>query len=67
MKHNEYIRVSDNANVAVLMVHGIAGTPAHFRDLIPMIPEEWSVYNLRESLGSDPNDSRGVVCMQSSA
>ena len=46
MKHNEYIRVSDNANVAVLMVHGIAGTPAHFRDLIPMIPEEWSVYNL---------------------
>ena len=28
------------------MIHGIAGTPAHFRDLIPLIPEEWSVYNI---------------------
>lgn len=46
MNHSEYIRISDNPQTAVFMIHGIAGTPAHFRDLIPLIPEEWSVYNI---------------------
>lgn len=46
MNHNEYIRLSEQGKIAVLMIHGIAGTPAHFRDLIPLIPEEWSVYNM---------------------
>ena len=28
---------------AVLLLHGIAGSPAHFRDLVPVIPGEFSV------------------------
>lgn len=46
MDHREYIRIVDGSENAVLMIHGIAGTPAHFRELIPMIPEQWSVYNI---------------------
>lgn len=30
----------------MLLIHGIAGAPAHFRDLIPDIPPDFSVYNL---------------------
>lgn len=44
--HKEYIRIVPCSRCAVLMIHGIAGTPAHFRDLIPVIPENWSVYNI---------------------
>ena len=46
MDHREYIRIVPGSRWAVLMIHGIAGTPAHFRDLLPIIPEDWSVYNL---------------------
>lgn len=46
MKHEPYIRQVENAKTAVLMVHGILGTPTHFRDLLPLIPEDWSVYNI---------------------
>lgn len=46
MDHSEYIRVAKDSKTAVLLIHGIAGTPAHFRDLIPLIPDEWSVYNI---------------------
>lgn len=46
MDHSEYIRVVEGSSIAVLMIHGIAGTPAHFRELIPVIPESWSVYNI---------------------
>ena len=46
MEAKEYIRMVDGSDTAVLMVHGIVGTPAHFRDLLPLIPEEWSVCNL---------------------
>lgn len=46
MDHREYIRVVEGSRMAVLMVHGIAGTPAHFRELIPVIPQDWSVYNI---------------------
>lgn len=46
MDHSEYIRTVEGSTIAVLMVHGIAGTPAHFRELIPVIPESWSVYNI---------------------
>lgn len=45
MKHSPYIREGDGS-VAVLMVHGIAGSPRHFRDLIPVFPENWGIYNL---------------------
>lgn len=46
MDHSEYIRIAENSKNAVLMIHGIAGTPAHFRDVLPAIPEDWSVYNI---------------------
>ena len=43
-KHVEYKRIVEGARVAVLMVHGILSTPNHFRDLIPLIPKNYSVY-----------------------
>lgn len=46
MDHNPYIRDIPGSPVAVLMIHGIAGTPAHFRDLLPLIPESWTVHNI---------------------
>ena len=47
--HEEYIRIVPEADTAVLFLHGICGTPDHFRELIPLeerIPENWSVCNL---------------------
>lgn len=49
MKPVETIRIVPGAKTAVLMMHGIAGTPNHFRELMPledMIPESWSLYNI---------------------
>lgn len=46
MDHKPYTRYIPGSHYAVLMVHGIVGTPAQFRDLIPVIPEDWSVYNI---------------------
>ena len=46
MEHKEYIRIVPGSKKAVLLIHGIAGSPAHFRDLVPVIPEDWSVYNI---------------------
>lgn len=45
-KHAEHKRIVKGARVAVLLVHGIIGTPNHFRDLVPLIPEQYSVYNI---------------------
>ncbi|MBQ8623774.1 MAG: alpha/beta fold hydrolase [Oscillospiraceae bacterium] len=42
--HQEYIRVVDGAKTAVLCIHGIVGSPNHFREIIPLLPEDWSVY-----------------------
>lgn len=50
MAHEEVIRIVPDADIAVLFMHGIAGTPDHFHKVLPMIaqvPEEWSVYALR--------------------
>lgn len=46
MEAKEYVRIVDGSDTAVLMIHGIVGTPAHFKNLLPLIPEEWSVCNL---------------------
>lgn len=49
MSHKEFIRIKPGADAAVLFIHGIVGTPNHFRDLIPMVqqvPENWSVHNI---------------------
>lgn len=50
MAHEEIIRLLPEADTAVLFLHGIAGTPNHFKTVLPMIdqvPENWSVYALR--------------------
>lgn len=49
MKHKETIRILPEANTAVMLIHGICGSPNHFRQLLPIesqIPKDWSVYNL---------------------
>lgn len=45
MNHAPYSRQGTGRN-AVLLIHGIAGSPAHFRDLIPVIPDAFSIYNI---------------------
>lgn len=47
--HRETISVLPEADTAVLFIHGIVGTPNHFRTQIPLeelVPEGWSVYNM---------------------
>ena len=49
MMHKETVRVLPEAKTAVMLIHGICGSPNHFRQLLPIeshIPEDWSVYNL---------------------
>ena len=46
MTHEPYIRYVPGSPCAVLMIHGIVGTPSHFAPLMPVIPEDWSVYNI---------------------
>lgn len=48
--HEEYIRRVPGAKTAVLFIHGIVGTPNHFRDLMPLVslvPDDWSIHNVR--------------------
>lgn len=46
MSHEPYIRYIPGSQNAVLMIHGIVGTPAHFDRLLPVIPADWSIYNI---------------------
>lgn len=46
MEHREYLRRAEDDRFALLMIHGIVGSPVHFRDLMPAIPPHWSVYNI---------------------
>lgn len=46
MPHREYIREVPGSRQALLLIHGILGTPRHFDSLIPLIPADWSVYNI---------------------
>ncbi len=43
MAHEEILRLVPRAKNALLLVHGILGSPDHFRDLIPLVPEGWSL------------------------
>lgn len=43
--HNEFLR-DTGSDVAVLMVHGIVGSPAHFKNLIDVIPEDMTLHNI---------------------
>ena len=50
MEHFETKRLVPGAKNAVLFLHGIAGSPNQFRLLMPledMVPENWSVFNIR--------------------
>ena len=44
--HREYIRIVEGAEIAVLFIHGIVGTPNHFNAFIPKVPENMSIYNM---------------------
>lgn len=44
--HREYVRIAKKPDIAVLFIHGIVGTPNHFKAFIPYVPETMSVYNL---------------------
>ena len=44
--HKEFIKEAEGANTAILMIHGIFGTPRHFDDIISLVPDNWSVYNI---------------------
>lgn len=47
--HKEYVRIVPGAKTAVMFIHGIVGTPNHFRDLMPLVslvPENWSIHNI---------------------
>ena len=46
MPHSPIKRIADGADTAILFVHGIVGTPDQFRDLLPLVPSEWSCVNL---------------------
>ncbi len=46
MEHREYKKIRETAEAAVLCIHGIVGTPNHFRMFLPLIPEEVSIWNL---------------------
>lgn len=47
MAHEEFTRIIPNSDTAVLMIHGICGTPDHFRAFVPLVPQGWSVHCLR--------------------
>ena len=46
MNGTPYIREIAGADTALLMIHGIVGTPAHFSMLYPYVPKDWSIYNM---------------------
>lgn len=46
MEHTEYRRLVPGSDTALLCIHGIVGTPNHFRPFLPLIPESVSVVNL---------------------
>lgn len=60
MKQEETRRIDPGADTAVLFLHGIAGSPNHFRKLIPLedlVPAQWSCCNvLIEGHGKQVDD-----------
>lgn len=49
MDHSEYVRILPEADIAVLFIHGICGSPNQFRGILPLeelVPRNWSVYNM---------------------
>ena len=46
MAHEPFQRVVQDSHTAIIMIHGIIGTPDHFLDFIPLVPQNWSIYNI---------------------
>lgn len=46
MEHKQYVRLSDDSEIAVMFIHGIVGTPNHFSKFVSLVPDSFSVYNL---------------------
>lgn len=46
MPHTSYIYEPKSARQAVLMIHGICGTPRHFDFLLGAFDQSWAVYNI---------------------
>lgn len=44
--HKEYKHIAEDGQKAVLFIHGIVGTPNHFRAFLPLVPQGVSVWNL---------------------
>lgn len=44
--HKEYKRIVEESDRAILLIHGIVGTPNHFKDFLPRIPDDISVHNI---------------------
>lgn len=44
--HSEYKRIVNNSEKAVLFIHGILGTPNHFKDFVDIVPQNFSVLNI---------------------
>lgn len=44
--HDEYKHIINGAQTAVLFIHGILGTPNHFKDFLPLVPDSYSVHNI---------------------
>ena len=47
MPNEAYIRRIPGSRVAILMVHGIMGSPDYFHYLISQVPDDCSIYNLK--------------------
>lgn len=61
MDHTEYRRIVPEADTAVLLIHGIAGTPRHFDSFLTQVPEGYSVVNLLlPGHGGTPLDFAGA-------
>ncbi len=55
--HSEYKRIVENAEKAILFIHGIVGTPNHFKTLVSLVSEDVSVHNvLLDGHGKDVKD-----------
>lgn len=44
--HSPFERIVENADTAILFVHGIVGTPRHFDDFVNVVPKNISVLNI---------------------
>lgn len=45
-EHKEFIREVPNADSAIVFIHGILSTPLFFEQLITLVPDNFSIYNI---------------------